>query len=87
LPQAFEIVLPAMINLIIGALKGTSLVVIVSMMDLLGAAKASLADPRWIGFYVEAFVFAAAIYASMCGTISWYGRRVEVRLRDLRGGR
>ncbi len=87
LPQAFEIVLPAMVNLVIGALKGTSLVVIVSMMDLLGAAKASLADPQWIGFYVEAYVFAALIYAAMCGSISWYGRRVETRLRAARGGR
>lgn len=80
LPQAFQIVLPAMINLVIGALKGTSLVVIVAMMDLLGAAKASLADPNWIGFYVEAYVFAAAIYAVMCGAISIYGRRIEARL-------
>lgn len=86
LPQAFEIVLPAMINLVIGALKGTSLVVIVSMMDLLGAAKASLADPNWIGFYVEALVFAAAIYAAMCGAISVYGRRVEARIHKMRQG-
>jgi general L-amino acid transport system permease protein len=84
LPQAFEIVLPAMVNLFIGALKGTSLVVIVSMMDLLGAAQASLADPNWIGFYVEAYVFAAAIYAIMCGSISWYGRRVERNRADAR---
>jgi general L-amino acid transport system permease protein len=87
LPQAFEIVLPAMVNLVIGALKGTSLVVIVSMMDLLGATKASLADPKWIGFYVEAYVFAALIYALMCGSISWYGRLIEGRLRRARGGR
>lgn len=80
LPQAFVIVLPAMVNLFIGALKGTSLVIIVAMMDLLGAAQASLADPNWIGFYVEAYVFAALVYAAMCGAISWYGRRVETRL-------
>lgn len=85
LPQAFEIVLPAMINLVIGALKGTSLVVIVAMMDLLGAAKASLADPDWIGFYVEAYVFAALVYATMCGSISFYGRQVEGRLQRMRG--
>ena len=84
LPQALETVLPAMVNLIIGALKGTSLVVIVAMMDLLGAAQASLADPDWIGFYVEAYVFAALIYAIMCGGVSWYGRRVERRLREAR---
>lgn len=81
LPQAFQIVLPAMVNLVIGALKGTSLVVIVAMMDLLGAARAAMADPDWIGFYVEAYLFAAAVYAIMCGAISWYGRRIERRLR------
>lgn len=80
LPQAFRIVLPAMVNLVIGALKGTSLVIIVSMTDLLGAAKAALADPDWIGFYVESYAFAGAIYAVMCGAISWYGRRIEARL-------
>ena len=58
--------------------------VIVAMMDLLGAAQASLADPKWIGFYVEAYVFAALVYALMCGSISWYGRRMERNLRDIR---
>lgn len=85
LPQAFETVLPAMVNLFIGALKGTSLVVIVAMMDLLGAAQAALADPKWIGFYVETYVFAGLIYALMCGSISWYGRQTEKLLRDMRG--
>jgi general L-amino acid transport system permease protein len=84
LPQAFETVLPAMVNLFIGALKGTSLVVIVAMMDLLGAAQAALADPKWIGFYVETYVFAGIIYALMCGSISWYGRQTERSLREMR---
>jgi len=84
LPQAFVIVLPAIVNMIIAALKGTSLVVIVAMMDLLGTTKASLADPDWIGFYVEAYVFAGLIYAIMCGGVSWYGRRIEKRFVDAR---
>lgn len=85
LPQVFEMTLPSTVNLIISALKGTSLVVIVAMMDLLGAAQASLADPKWIGFFVEAYAFAAAIYAVLCGAISWHGRRVETNLRRARG--
>ncbi len=85
LPQAVELVLPAFVSLIIITLKSTSLVVIVAMMDLLGAAKASLADPNWIGFYVEAYVFAGAIYVAICASISRYGRKVETRLRRARG--
>ncbi|MFC4667496.1 amino acid ABC transporter permease [Seohaeicola nanhaiensis] len=84
LPQAFVIVLPAIVNMIISALKGTSLVVIVAMMDLLGTTKATLADPDWIGFYVEAYVFAGLIYAVMCGGISWYGRWIEKRFVSAR---
>ncbi len=85
LPQTFELVLPAMVNLFIGAIKGTSLVVIIAMMDLLGAAQAALADPNWIGFYVEAYVFAGAIYVLLCSAVSWYGRKTERRLRTMRG--
>lgn len=84
LPQAFVIVLPAIVNMIISALKGTSLVVIVSMMDLLGTTRAALADPDWIGFYVEAYVFAGLIYGIMCGGVSWYGRRIEKRFLSAR---
>lgn len=84
LPQAFVIVLPAIVNMLISALKGTSLVVIVSMMDLLGTTRAALADPDWIGFYVEAYVFAGLIYAVMCGGVSWYGRRIEKRFLSAR---
>lgn len=84
LPQAFVIVLPAIVNMLISALKGTSLVVIVSMMDLLGTTRAALADPDWIGFYVEAYVFAGLIYAIMCGGVSWYGRRIEKRFVSAR---
>lgn len=85
LPQVFEMTLPSTVNLIISTLKGTSLVVIVAMLDLLGAAQAALADPKWIGFFVEAYAFAAVIYAAMCSAISWYGRRVETKLRRARG--
>ena len=77
LPQALELVVPAMTNLFIGTFKGTSLVVIIAMMDLLGSAQAALADPRWVGFYVEAYVFAGGIYVVFCSLISWYGRWVE----------
>ena len=45
LPQALRIALPAMTNEFIALVKNTTLVLIVSILDLLGIAQAALADP------------------------------------------
>ena len=46
LPQALRIALPAMTNEFIALVKNTTLVLIVSILDLLGIAQAALADPE-----------------------------------------
>ena len=66
-----------------------SLVIAIAFMvflafPLLGAAQASLADPKWIGFYFEAYAFAGLIYVLLCGSVSFYGRRIERKLRRAR---
>ncbi len=48
LPQALRISLPAMTNEFIALIKNTTLVLVVSILDLLGIAQASLADPAWV---------------------------------------
>ncbi|MBV8394061.1 MAG: amino acid ABC transporter permease, partial [Alphaproteobacteria bacterium] len=53
LPQAIRIALPAMTNEFIALLKNTTLVLIVSIFDLLGIAQAALADPAWVGMNME----------------------------------
>ena len=49
LPQALRISLPAMTNEFISLFKSTTLVLIVSIFDLLGIAQAALADPACFG--------------------------------------
>src|SRR6185312_11385039 len=81
LPQALRIALPAMTNEVISLFKSTTLVLIVSIFDLLGIAQAALADPAWVGMNMEAYVFAGAIYWLACFALSrWSGRR-ERRLQ------
>jgi general L-amino acid transport system permease protein len=79
LPQALRIALPAMTNEFIALVKNTSLVLIVSIFDLLGIAQASLADPAWVGMSMEAYAFAGAIYWIACFGLSRWSRRTEAR--------
>jgi general L-amino acid transport system permease protein len=79
LPQALRIAAPAITNEFIALIKNTSLVLIVSIFDLLGVAQASLADPNWIGMSMEAYVFAGAIYWFSCFGLSRWSRMAEAR--------
>ena len=85
LPQALRIALPAMTNEFIALFKNTTLVLIVSLFDLLGIAQAALADPAWVGMNMEAYVFAGAIYWFTCFAMSQWSRRRERRLQAAYG--
>lgn len=85
LPQALRISLPAMTNEFIALFKNTTLVLIVSIFDLLGIAQAALADPAWVGMNMEAYVFAGAIYWFACFGLSQWSRSREKRLQAAYG--
>jgi general L-amino acid transport system permease protein len=77
LPQALAIAIPPLVNTFIAAFKDTTLVTIVGLFDLLAAASNAITDPQWRGFYVEAYVFVAAIYFVFCFFMSRYSRYLE----------
>ena len=77
LPQAIRIALPAMTNEFIALVKNTTLVLIVSILDLLGIAQAALADPNWVGMNKEAYAFAGVIYWLGCFGLSRVGLALE----------
>jgi general L-amino acid transport system permease protein len=77
LPQALRICIPPMVGSFIGLFKDTSLVVIIGLYDLLGAAKASIVEPRWVGFGVEAYLFISVIYFVFCFAMSKYSQNLE----------
>jgi general L-amino acid transport system permease protein len=84
LPQALAMVIPPLVNSFIGGFKNTSLVIIIGLFDLLGTANAALTDANWQGFYIEAYVFTAAIYWTFCFFMSRYSQMLE---RELNKGR
>jgi general L-amino acid transport system permease protein len=80
LPQAFRVTIPALVNTFIACFKDTSLIAVVGLFDLLGAAKAVIVDPKWVGFGVEVYLFVALVYAGFCYAVSRYSRYLERRL-------
>jgi general L-amino acid transport system permease protein len=82
LPQALKLVIPGIVNSFIALFKDTTLVLIVSIFDLLGHLRASFADPNWatpVTLYTG-FAFAGLIYFVCCFGMSRYALYTERRL-------
>jgi general L-amino acid transport system permease protein len=87
LPQALRIAIPPLVNTFIGFFKDTSLVVIIGLFDFLTAIKVSLSEPAWIGFGLEAYLFAASGYFLFCYPMSRYSQTLERQAAQGRGHR
>ena len=79
LPQALQTALPGIVNTAIAIFKDTSLITIIGLFDLLGTVRAAGRDPAWLGFEIEGYVFAAAVYFGFCFIMSRYGLWLETR--------
>ena len=77
MPQALRVSIPALVNTFIAFFKDTSLVIVIGLFDLLGAAKAVIVDAKWVGFGVEVYLFVALVYFAFCYGVSQYSRRLE----------
>ena len=79
LPEAMRTVIPSFISIAIGLFQDTSLIVIIGLFDLLNTSRLAAQDPAWLGFYTEAYLFAAAVYLAGSALIAQYGRWLERR--------
>ncbi|MDM0035492.1 amino acid ABC transporter permease [Variovorax sp. J22P271] len=86
LPQALRLVVPALTNNVVGTLKDTSLVTVVGLFELTGALGLALGgDPTWRPFYLEGYLFIAAVYWVLCFGLSRYSGWLERRLSSGHG--
>lgn len=81
LPQALVAVIPAFVNNLLSTFMDTSLVTVVSMYDLTGSLRLALGDPRWRDFFIEGYLFIAAIYFCASFLMSRYSLWLERRLK------
>jgi general L-amino acid transport system permease protein len=77
LPQAIKAVIPAILGQFISLFKDTSLLAIVGLIDLLGMSQSILANPKFIGKYLEVYLFIALIYWLCCYTMSLATKKIE----------
>ncbi len=80
LPQALKIVIPPTVSILISAFKDTSLVVIISLYDLLKSSQTVLSNPEWMGFSREIYLFVAILYFLGCFSMSNFSRKLEREL-------
>ncbi|MER2535231.1 MAG: amino acid ABC transporter permease [Rhizobiaceae bacterium] len=83
MPQALKLVIPGIVNSFISLFKDTTLVLIISMFDLLGVVKQSISgDPTWATPQTAktGYIFAALIFWVFCFGMSRYSQYMERRL-------
>jgi general L-amino acid transport system permease protein len=82
LPQALRLSLPNIVGIFIGLLKDTSLVSIIGFLDLLGIVQAGNADADWAtpNTAMTGYVFAGALYWTLCFAMSRYAKHLEFKL-------
>jgi len=77
LPQAITIALPSLTNQAIGLLQNTSLMSLLGLVELLGISRSILANPAFIGRYIEVYVWLAVIYWFICTAMALLARHIE----------
>ena len=87
LPQALRIALPSLTNQAVGLLQNTSLMAILGLVELLGISRSLLANPLFIGRYLEVYLWLAAVYWLACTAMALLARHLELRLDPLRSDR
>lgn len=78
-PQARRIAAPAALGVFVGAVKDTSLVSIIGVFDVLGAAKAVVAGTDWRPYHVEVYLSVALLYFAASLALTRVARRMETR--------
>ncbi|MBT3322379.1 MAG: amino acid ABC transporter permease [Anaerolineae bacterium] len=80
LPQALKAVIPILVSQFIGLLKDTTLVMILSLFDVLGIGKSVLGNPDYVGTSKEVYVFVAALFWVLSYGLSYASQRLETSL-------
>jgi len=81
IPQSLRIALPALTNQAIGLFQNTSLMSILGLVELLGVGRSILANPKFIGQYIEVYIWLASVYWLICTIMALIAKYVEKRLK------
>ncbi|WP_299750704.1 amino acid ABC transporter permease [uncultured Tateyamaria sp.] len=80
LPQVFRHALPSTINMVVITFKETAIVIIIGFFDVMASAKAAFGTGEWAPYYLEVYVFVAAIYWVFIFSLGQYGEYLKGRM-------
>ena len=80
LPQALKISIPAIVGQFISLFQDTTLLSIVGLVELLGMSRSILANPKFLGRYLEVYLFIGILYWIFCYGMSVASQKLEKQL-------
>ena len=84
LPQALKLVIPGIANTFLALVKDTPLIFVVGLLELVGMLNLAKTNPKWLGFAMEGYVFAAIIFWIICYAMSRYSQNLEIKYKTER---
>ena len=84
LPQALKLVIPGIANTFLALIKDTPLIFVVGLLELVGMLNLAKTNPKWLGFAMEGYVFAAIIFWIICYAMSRYSQNLELKYKTER---
>ncbi len=84
LPQALKIVIPGIANTFLALVKDTPLIFVVGLLELTGMITMAKTNPKWLGFAMEGYVFAAIVFWIICYAMSKYSYNLELKYKTER---
>ena len=80
LPQALRVALPAMVGQFITLLQDTTVLSLIGLLDLLGTARAVMANPAFLANSAEVYLVLAVLFWCCCAALGLGSRALETRL-------
>ena len=84
LPQALDIALPSIMNLVIALLKDSTLLSTVAVLDIVGMMQATSARVEWMPYAVEGYLMIGFVFWLLCYGLSRISDRVERQVKVFR---
>lgn len=80
LPQVLKRMIPVLVNSFTSALKDTSLISIIGMLDLIGISTSIVSNPKYLNGSAQVLFFEGALYFVLCFSISKASMVLEKKL-------
>ena len=84
MPQALKLVIPGIANTFLALVKDTPLILVVGLLELIGMIDMAKTNPKWLGFAMEGYVFAAIVFWIICYAMSKYSYNLELKYKTER---